>query len=792
MSYDAELYDGNNDGYISNLNNIDYDQEELSTTELYTSINLAQILHEKHSNTFKMHDLLPEETAKVLKIKLNLNQQMDSGANKNVTNDTRIIRNISTIPPIPIFGVSNKDAACHITAKGITTLSTMDGNTLDIIMYFSESCSGTIISPNAIVRDNSSFTSWTQTSHLDTGTAQIRFYHRTDFTQNRTLLMHMQHDLWFLNQSYNDMIQAAHQTKVCVLQEDLAISPFLIHKLDKATEYELWHQRLMHPGHTSMEYVDKCATGVPRLHRHPMHSCRICQEMNVTKTTSKTNTESKVTKFAEQFQMDFGFMSSKTRQEIVQSHDGYKCYLLIIDLFTRYLWVFLSKNKHPPLRTVKQFLRTYGLSTGTRIIRTDQGGELSKSTLFRQVLQDSNYSLEITGSDNSSQNGIAERPHRTLANMVRTALENSGLDYKFWSDALLHAVFIRNRLSHAHFHHKTTPYEKLTGMKPDFTKLRIFGSRIVTRKPGIRTPKISKHSYSGIFLRYAKTMKNIVYLDIKTNKIKTTTYAKFDEAHFSYNTKPPGAQILIDLGMKSTLTDNNIAQTPTLKLVKKHQNAIIPKQGTNKAAGFDLCSVSDCIIPPNSVSLIDTGLVAEFPPNTYGRIASRSGLALKHMIETKGGVIDPDYRGTIKIILHNFGIEPFTVKTSDRVAQLILEKYLVPTIQVSTKLSPTKRSHNGFGSTGIQSKSQPPPTNSNVIEYEEGELQKPAIINTTSIDERLNSATIEMIFTKPVNTTTVKIKRSGSHPTLGLELANDDRGPVIAHCKRGTPAAKVS
>ena len=250
-------------------------------------------------------------------------------------------------------------------------------------MYFSDSCSGTIISPNAIVRDNHSFTSWTQTSHLDTGTAQIRFYHRTDFTQNRTLLMHMQHDLWFLNQPYNSMIEAANHTKVCVLHDNLAISPFLIHKLDHATEYELWHQRLMRPGRTSMEYVDKCAIGVPSLHRHPLHNCRICQEMNITKTTSKTSSHEHVTKFSEQSQMDFGFMSSKNAQQnIIKSHDGYSCYLLIVDLFTRYLWVFLSKSKHRPLRTIKQFLRTYGLSAGTRIIQTAQGGELSKSTLL--------------------------------------------------------------------------------------------------------------------------------------------------------------------------------------------------------------------------------------------------------------------------------------------------------------------------------------------------------------------------------------------------------------------------
>ena len=60
-------------------------------------------------------------------------------------------------------------------------------------------------------------------------------------------------------------------------------------------------------------------------------------------------------------------------------------------------------------------------------------------------------------------------------------------------------MFTCNRLPHSIFQHKCTPYEILTGLKPDFTKLRVFDSRIVVCKLGNRNPKIAKHSYSGIF-----------------------------------------------------------------------------------------------------------------------------------------------------------------------------------------------------------------------------------------------------------------------------------------------------
>ena len=120
---------------------------------------------------------------------------MDSGANKNVMNDAKIIRNFTSITSTPVFGIGDETIVCHITGRGITTLSTIDGSTLDIIMYYAPKCSGTIISPNAIVRDNDALTSWMQTSHLDIGQFEISFYHRHDFTTNKTILMYMDNGL---------------------------------------------------------------------------------------------------------------------------------------------------------------------------------------------------------------------------------------------------------------------------------------------------------------------------------------------------------------------------------------------------------------------------------------------------------------------------------------------------------------------------------------------------------------------------------------------------------------------
>ena len=120
------------------------------------------------------------------------------------------------------------------------------------------------------------------------------------------------------------MIHAANKTRIYVLQDYDTISSFLIHKLNKLTDYELCHQQLMSPGDTCKAFVDKCNTGVLHLHCHPMHNSTICHEMIIMKTLSCLQPEISISKFGEQFSMDFEFMSTKENNQV-----GYNCYLLI-------------------------------------------------------------------------------------------------------------------------------------------------------------------------------------------------------------------------------------------------------------------------------------------------------------------------------------------------------------------------------------------------------------------------------------------------------------------------------
>jgi len=137
-----------------------------------------------------------------------------------------------------------------------------------------------------------------------------------------------------------------------------------------------------------------------------------------------------------------------------------------------------------------------------------------------------------------------------------------------------------------------------------------------------------------------------------------------------------------------------------LRYVKLTENALPPTSESSGAAGLDLRSAYDVLIPASGNALVKTGLVIQLPPVCYGRIAPRSGLALQHHIDLAGGVIDEDYRGNLRVILFNHSGRPFQIRRGDSVAQLICEIFY-PVILEVKELDNTERDIRGFGSTGL-------------------------------------------------------------------------------------------
>jgi len=138
----------------------------------------------------------------------------------------------------------------------------------------------------------------------------------------------------------------------------------------------------------------------------------------------------------------------------------------------------------------------------------------------------------------------------------------------------------------------------------------------------------------------------------------------------------------------------------SLKVKKLSADAQLPTRGSEGAAGYDLQSIESCVILPGKRAVVATGLSIELPPGVYGRIAPRSGLAVKHGIQVGAGVVDADYRGEVKVVLFNHDSNPYLIKPGYRIAQLILERCETPDVEEIFDSSDTVRGQGGFGSTG--------------------------------------------------------------------------------------------
>ncbi|XP_029353261.1 deoxyuridine 5'-triphosphate nucleotidohydrolase, mitochondrial isoform X2 [Echeneis naucrates] len=137
-----------------------------------------------------------------------------------------------------------------------------------------------------------------------------------------------------------------------------------------------------------------------------------------------------------------------------------------------------------------------------------------------------------------------------------------------------------------------------------------------------------------------------------------------------------------------------------LRFAKLSEHATTPTRGSAKAAGYDLYSAYDYTIGAMDKAIVKTDIQIAVPHGCYGRVAPRSGLAVKHFIDVGAGVVDEDYRGNVGVVLFNFGKDTFEVKKGDRIAQLVCEKICYPDLVEQETLDETDRGAGGFGSTG--------------------------------------------------------------------------------------------
>ena len=137
-----------------------------------------------------------------------------------------------------------------------------------------------------------------------------------------------------------------------------------------------------------------------------------------------------------------------------------------------------------------------------------------------------------------------------------------------------------------------------------------------------------------------------------------------------------------------------------IKIKKINPDGKVPTRAKSSDAGYDLYSTADMPITPTARQLVPTGIAIEIPEGYYGRIAPRSGLAVRAGIDILAGVVDSGYRNEIKVVMINLGEGLVSVNKGDRIAQLIIEKCHDVEWEEVNELSDSDRGEGGFGSSG--------------------------------------------------------------------------------------------
>lgn len=141
-----------------------------------------------------------------------------------------------------------------------------------------------------------------------------------------------------------------------------------------------------------------------------------------------------------------------------------------------------------------------------------------------------------------------------------------------------------------------------------------------------------------------------------------------------------------------------------IALRKMTESAQIPVRGSLQAAGYDLfADLSEAVtILPQETKMVGTGIACAIPEGYFGGIYARSGLSAKEGLRPANctGVVDSDYRGEIKVALHNDSKESRTILPGQKIAQMVVQAFLPIEFETVEDLDATERGGGGFGSTG--------------------------------------------------------------------------------------------
>ncbi|KAJ9545582.1 hypothetical protein OSB04_025289 [Centaurea solstitialis] len=307
--------------------------------------------------------------------------------------------------------------------------------------------------------------------------------------------------------------------------------------LSKATfnQNVLWHQRLSHLNYATINQLAKTGlvTGLPSLRFTKEQLCSACEMGKIKKSSHKLKVEHNTSKPLQLLHMD---LCGPMR---VQSINGRKYVLVIVDDFSRYTWVNFLRSKDGASDIIISFIRNVQvrLQLPVQVIRTDNGTEF-KNRKLDSFLDSVGITHTFSAARTPQQNGVVERKNRTLVEAARTMLTFSKLPLHFWAEAVAPVCFTQNRsLITKRF--MKTPYELVYNRPPSIKFFRVFGCECYVKNDKDNIDKFSPKGDEGIFIGYAMDSPSNRVYNKKTRRVVESTNVEFEEGIEEDSTPAP-------------------------------------------------------------------------------------------------------------------------------------------------------------------------------------------------------------------------------------------------------------
>ncbi|GJU46315.1 putative ribonuclease H-like domain-containing protein [Tanacetum coccineum] len=324
-----------------------------------------------------------------------------------------------------------------------------------------------------------------------------------------------------------DLLKGSRSTNLYTISIDdmMKSSPVCLLSKASKTKSWLWHRRLNHLNFGTINDLARkdLVRGLPRLKFEKDHLCSACQLGKSKKYSHKPKSENTNMEVLHTLHMD---LCGPMR---VQSINGKKYILVIVDDYSRFTWVKFLRSKDETPEFVINFLKQIqvGLNKTVRYIRTDNGTEFVNQVMSKYY-EDVGIFHQKSVPRTPQQNGIVERRNRTLVEAARTMLIFSKASMFLWAEAVATACYTQNR-SLIHTRHNKTPYELVHDKKPDLTFLRVFGALCYPTNDSEDLGKLQAKADIGIFVGYAPNRKGFRIYNKRTRRIMETIHVTFDE-----------------------------------------------------------------------------------------------------------------------------------------------------------------------------------------------------------------------------------------------------------------------